>query len=169
MTPNNGKAKVSHQLRIQAGLCYFSGFWGAAVAPLLFFPAFYYATAPWVLNGAVILGGLAMAYGGWPTALAVRWRLRSAHPYLRQHARQAVRLWRALALVMMGLSVVTAVAVIPACTLVADDYATPLPQFLLSWVTGWLFMEAGLMMALMLPTALIFALRAYNGPQRPSG
>ena len=113
----------------------------------------------------MVLGGLAMAYGGWPTAIAVRYWLRSAHPYLRQHARQAVKLWRALALVMMGLSVTTAIVVVPACAMVAYQYTSPMPQFLFSWVTGWLFMEAGLMMALMLPTALIFALRAYSGPK----
>jgi hypothetical protein len=160
-----GKAKVNPSIRIRAGLCYFSGFWGAAVAPALFFWAFYNATADWVLDAAVVIGGAAMAFGGWPTAIAVQRWLRSAHPYIRQHARQAVKLWRAMALVMMGLFIATAIVVIPACTLVVDQYNTNLPEFLFSWVTGWFFLEAGLSMALTLPVALIFALRAYNGPK----
>lgn len=160
-----GKAKVNPNTRIRAGLCYFSGFWAAAVAPALFFWAFYNATVDWVLDVAVVVGGVSMAFGGWPTAIAVQRWLRSAHPYIRQHARQAVKLWRAMALVMMGLFIATVIVVIPSCTLVVGQYETTLPKFLFSWVTGWFFLEAGLVMALTLPVALVFALRAYNGPK----
>ena len=161
----SGKAKVTPSTRIRAGLCYFCGFWGAAVAPALFFSAFYHATTDWMLDAAVVIGGGAMAFGGWPTAIALQHWLRSAHPYIRQHARQAVKFWRAIALLMMGLFMATAIVVIPACTLVVDQYETTLPTFLFSWVTGWFFLEAGLAMALTLPVALGFALRAYNGPK----
>jgi hypothetical protein len=143
----------------------FLWFLGSSGGPSAIFWAFYNATADWVLDAAVVIGGAAMAFGGWPTAIAVQRWLRSAHPYIRQHARQAVKLWRAMALVMMGLFIATAIVVIPACTLVVDQYNTTLPEFLFSWVTGWFFLEAGLSMALTLPVALIFALRAYNGPK----
>ncbi|WP_008308287.1 hypothetical protein [Leptolyngbya sp. PCC 6406] len=163
-------ARISRGVRSRAALSYVSGLGGTIAFPILvgILSLFMDTRQPSTGTASLVLllGALLMALGGWPTAIALQRLWVKSHPYLQTHGQRAVKLWRAFALVLMGLFGVTILLVVPACAQVADEVPTNTPVFLLSWVATWLFFETLIAIAIMVPVMLVLALRAYLGLPR---
>jgi uncharacterized membrane protein YidH (DUF202 family) len=162
-------AKVSRPVRLRAALGYLSGLGGVLAFPILAGVTWLFLgtrqPSPWATDWVLLLGTLIMAFSGWPIAVGMQRYWHAKHPYLQRHGRQAVKLWRALALGLMLLFVATTVVVVPACAQVADQHTSPPGQFVFSWVVGWLFFETLWAIALMLPIVLFKAVRTYLRPE----
>ncbi len=163
-------ARISRGVRSRAALGYVSGLGGTIAFPILvgILSLFMDTRQPSTGTASLglLIGALLIAFGGWHTAIAVRRRWGPTHPYLQTHGQRAVKLWRAFALVLMGLFGITILLVVPACAQVATEVPTNTPVFLLSWVATWLFFETLIAIAIMIPVVLVLALRAYLGLPR---
>lgn len=159
----------SRGIRLRAALCYWAGLAGLGGVPL------------WVvlvlkvgnreldslvsINLVLLLGIGLTAFSGWPITALIRYRVRSAHPYLHHHGRRALQFWRLVTLLLMGLFVTTTTVVIPACAEVADYYTTPPAEYIFSWVVWWLLLETTFAMLMIVLVVLGLSIRAYFRPR----